>query len=63
MCNTPSSVLDHVAHGLVVALDKAGHNFALKAAVFTLFDDSLADDEFQQDSLFTHSRLAKALGD
>src|SRR4029077_4449484 len=50
----PIIVLDHVAHGLVVALDKAGHNFALKAAVLTLFDDSLADDEFQQDSLFAH---------
>ena len=38
-------VLDHIAHGLVVALDEAGDDLALEAAVLALFNDPLADDE------------------
>ena len=38
-------VLDHIANGLQVALDEAGDDLALEAAVFALLDDPLADDE------------------
>jgi hypothetical protein len=37
---------DHVADGLQVALEEAGHDLALEAAILALFDDPLADDEF-----------------
>jgi hypothetical protein len=39
-------VLDHVAKGLQIPLDEGGYDFALEAAVFTLLDDPLADDDF-----------------
>ena len=39
-------VLDHMAQGLQVALDEAGDDLAFEAAVLTLLDDPLADDEF-----------------
>jgi hypothetical protein len=62
-------ILDHVADGLQVALEEAGHDLALEAAILALFDDPLADDEFHQD-LFAHqavssarlARLARRLG-
>jgi hypothetical protein len=38
-------ILDHIANGLQVALEEAGHDLALEAAVFALLDDPLADDE------------------
>ena len=39
-------VLDHLAQGLQVALDEAGDDLALEAAILALIDDPLADDEF-----------------
>jgi hypothetical protein len=55
-------VLDHIANGLQVALDEAGDDLALEAAVFALLDDPLPDDEFQQNSLFAHV-AASAIGE
>ena len=42
-------------------LDEAGNDLALKAAVFALFDDTLADDELQQDSLCAHAAASAAV--